>query len=155
MTAERSEPARVPPSARVVRVPLAMDKSPSTVLRAAGRDARPFALFGSWSGASALVGSEPLLVVEDAADPFAVFDRQPEITATIPGATGGGWVGYLGYGLGRVAERPRPPPHHSRCDWGRLGRVPGVRPGTPGRAAPAPATPSCAVAELDTRLLRP
>ena len=87
-----------------------MDKSPSTVLRAAGRDARPFALFGSWSGASALVGSDPLLVVEDAADPFAVFDRQPEITTTIPGATGGGWVGYLGYGLGRLVERLPPPP---------------------------------------------
>ena len=64
MTAERSESARVPPSARVVRVPLAMDKSPSAVLRAAGRDARPFALVGSWSGGRALVGSDPLVVVE-------------------------------------------------------------------------------------------
>ena len=87
-----------------------MHKSPSAVLRAAGRDARPFALVGSWSGGRALVGSDPLLVVEDADDPFAVLDRQPEITAALPGATGGGWVGYLGYELGRLVERLPPPP---------------------------------------------
>ena len=111
MGAERSETARVPPSARVVRVPLATGKSPSAVLRAAGGDPRPFALFGSWSGGRALVGSDPILVVEDAHDPFALLDVQPEIAAVMPGATGGGWVGYLGYGLGRLVERlpPQPP----------------------------------------------
>jgi len=121
MTAERSESARVPPSARVVRVPLAMHKSPSAVLRAAGRDARPFALVGSWSGGRALVGSDPLLVVEDADDPFAVLDRQPEITATLPGATGGGWVGYLGYGLGQLVERLPPPRRPVRLPGSILG----------------------------------
>ena len=109
MKAERSEPGRVPSSARLVRVPLAMDKSPSAVLRAARGDARPFALFGSWSKARALVGSEPLLVVEGADDPFAVLDCQPEVVG-MPGVTGGGWVGYLGYTLGRRLERlPAPP----------------------------------------------
>ncbi|MGA3351956.1 MAG: aminodeoxychorismate synthase component I [Acidimicrobiales bacterium] len=92
-----------------------MDKSPSAVLRSAAGDARPFALVGAWSGGHALVGSEPLLVAEDADDPFAVLDEQPAITATVPGATGGGWVGYLGYGLARLVERlpaspPRPVP---------------------------------------------
>jgi para-aminobenzoate synthetase/4-amino-4-deoxychorismate lyase len=88
-----------------------MDKSPSDVLRAAGRDAHPFALFGAWSHASALVGSDPLVVSVEAGDPFSLLDSQPEITATLPGATGGGWVGYLGYGLGRLVERlPDPPP---------------------------------------------
>ena len=39
-----------------------------------------------------------------------LLDDQPAITATVPGATGGGWVGYLGYGLGRLVERlPAPP----------------------------------------------
>ena len=88
-----------------------MDKSPSDVLRAAGRDAHPFALFGAWSHASALVGSDPLVVSVEAGDPFSLLDEQPEITATVTGATGGGWVGYLGYGLGRLVERlPDPPP---------------------------------------------
>ena len=88
-----------------------MEKSPSAVLRTARGDARPFALFGSWSGGRALVGSEPLLVVEDAADPFALFDLQPKVTTNVPGAIGGGWVGYLGYDLGRLIEKlPSPPP---------------------------------------------
>ena len=93
-----------------------MDKSPSAVLRSARGDARPFALFGDWSNGRALIGSEPVVVVEDPVDPFSVLDEQPEIdeqpAITVPstGATGGGWVGYLGYGLGRLVERlPAPP----------------------------------------------
>jgi para-aminobenzoate synthetase/4-amino-4-deoxychorismate lyase len=92
-----------------------MDKSPSAVLRAARSDPRPFALFGAWSDGRALVGSDPLVVVEDTDDPFSVLDEQPEITHAVTGVTGGGWVGYLGYGLGRLVERlpaqpPRPVP---------------------------------------------
>jgi para-aminobenzoate synthetase/4-amino-4-deoxychorismate lyase len=111
MTAERSKPARVPLSAHAVRVPLTMDKRPSEVLRIAARDARPFALVGAWSAGRALIGSDPLLVVEDAEDPFALLDDQPEITGAVEGETGGGWVGYLGYDLGHLVERlpPRPP----------------------------------------------
>ncbi|MGA2528161.1 MAG: aminodeoxychorismate synthase component I [Acidimicrobiales bacterium] len=110
MTAERSDPARVPFSARAVRVPLDMDKTPSALLRAAGRDARPFALVGSWAGGRALIGSDPLVVVEGSQDPFAVLDEQPMIKKAPPGVTGGGWVGYLGYDLGRMIERlPAPP----------------------------------------------
>ncbi|MGO9964741.1 MAG: aminodeoxychorismate synthase component I [Acidimicrobiales bacterium] len=87
-----------------------MDRSPTAVLRAVRGDARPFALFGSWSGGCALIGSDPLVVVEDADDPFAVVDLQPEIATAVPGTTGGGWVGYLGYALGGLVERlPSPP----------------------------------------------
>ena len=56
------------------------------------------------------MGSDPLVVVDDADDPFAVLDDQPEVTGSPEGATGGGWVGYLGYGLGRLVERLPPPP---------------------------------------------
>ena len=110
MTAERSQVARVPPLAQVVRVRLDMEKSPDAVLRAAGRDDSPFALVGAWSGARAIIGSDPLVVAEDAEDPFALLDEQPETIGSIPGAIGGGWVGYLGYGLGRLIERLPPPP---------------------------------------------
>ena len=101
---------RVPPSVRVVRAPLALRASPNEVLRAASAEARPFALVGAWAGGGALVGSDPLVVLEDADDPFAVFDNQPEVTRGSPERTGGGWVGYLGYGLGSLVERlPSPP----------------------------------------------
>jgi para-aminobenzoate synthetase/4-amino-4-deoxychorismate lyase len=82
-----------------------MTKSPEAVLRAAAGDDAPFALVGAWGGRRALVGSDPLLVVEDSEDPFALVDEQPEITCDVPGATGGGWVGYLGYGLGGLIEK--------------------------------------------------
>ena len=111
-TVERrlSRASAVPRSARVVRVPLALKATPTAVLRAAGSEVQPFALVGAWSGGGALVGSDPLVVVEDADDPFAVLDDQPEITGSAEGATGGGWVGYLGYGLGRLVERLADPP---------------------------------------------
>ena len=111
MTAERSHPAQVPFSALAVRVPLNMDKPPSAVLRAAGRDARPFGLVGGWAGGQALIGSDPLVVVERSQDPFAVLDHQPMVKTSLPGITGGGWVGYLGYDLGRMIERLPVPPH--------------------------------------------
>jgi para-aminobenzoate synthetase/4-amino-4-deoxychorismate lyase len=111
MTPERSYTARVPSSARLVRVPLEMDLSPAAVLRAAGADPAPFALFGAWADGRALVGSDPVEVVKGAADPFSLLDEQPSVSETVPGAVGGGWVGYLGYGLGRLIERlPVPPP---------------------------------------------
>ena len=87
-----------------------MTKGADSVLREAARDSAPFALVGAWGGGRALVGSDPLLVVENCADPFALLDEQPEITGALPGATGGGWVGYLGYGLGGLIEHlPSPP----------------------------------------------
>jgi para-aminobenzoate synthetase/4-amino-4-deoxychorismate lyase len=111
MAAERSYPAGIPFSATVRRFPLAMDKTPSEVLRAASLDERPFALLGAWADGRALVGSDPVFAVEGAEDPFALLDLQPAVTATEPAAVGGGWVGYLGYGLARLIERlPVPPP---------------------------------------------
>jgi para-aminobenzoate synthetase/4-amino-4-deoxychorismate lyase len=91
--------------------PLEMDKSLAAVLRAAGTDAGPFALFGAWANGRALVGSDPLVVKEGSEDPFCLLDEQPAVTGAVPGAVGGGWVGYLGYGLSRLVERLPEPPH--------------------------------------------
>ena len=74
-------------------------------------DVRPFTLTGAWAGGGALVGSEPLVVADPADDPFALLDVQPELEAAgEPGAIGGGWFGYLGYGLGARLEPVPPPP---------------------------------------------
>jgi para-aminobenzoate synthetase/4-amino-4-deoxychorismate lyase len=75
-------------------------------------DRRPFALVGRWAGAAAVAGSEPLRVVDPAAeDPFAVLDEQPVLDGEVPeGFVGGGWFGALGYGLGRRLEALGPPP---------------------------------------------
>lgn len=82
--------------------------APADALRFAGLDPGPFALSGSWSAGAAVVGSAPLIVARDPADPFALIERQPEITSG-EGTVGGGWVGYLGYGLGRLIEKLPPP----------------------------------------------
>lgn len=88
-----------------------MEKTPSAVLRAAALDDRPFALIGAWAGGRTIIGSNPLVAVEGAADPFSVLESHPVVATSEPAAIGGGWVGYLGYGLGRLVERlPAPPP---------------------------------------------
>ena len=78
-------------------------------------DKRPFTLTGAWAGGAALVGSEPLVVADQTDDPFGVLDRQPTVERgddgggeEAPGAVGGGWFGFLGYGLGARLE-PVPP----------------------------------------------
>ncbi len=84
-------------------------------------DERPFALVGEWLGTEAVLGSEPVRVARPDADPFALLDGLPEIAtgagegARMPGGgeeavVGGGWVGWLGYGLGARVERLPPPP---------------------------------------------
>ena len=88
-----------------IRVPLELDLSFADVLRAVRDDARPFALVGEWAGSRAIVGSDPVRVVEG-----------PEVLGVLDGTGGsgegvcGGWFGYLGYGLGAAIERLPPPP---------------------------------------------
>jgi len=91
----------VPP----VRVPLELDRSFADVLRAVRDDVRPFALVGDWAGSRAIVGSEPVRVVEGAAA-LAVLDGD----GGIGDGVGGGWFGHLGYGLAAAIERLPPPP---------------------------------------------
>ncbi|ADB49602.1 bifunctional chorismate-binding protein/class IV aminotransferase [Conexibacter woesei] len=104
---------------RLLRVPLPVDCSPEAALRALGGDAWPFALTGRWAGGGAIVGSEPLHVAEPGEDPFALLDALPDVApadgagkdaAGAADAVGGGWFGWLGYGLGARVERLPPPP---------------------------------------------
>ena len=72
-------------------------------------DAHPFALSGEWLGGLTLLGSHPLKVADADRDPFAAIDDQPAFNAG-EAVVGGGWVGWLGYGLGSLVERLPPSP---------------------------------------------
>jgi para-aminobenzoate synthetase/4-amino-4-deoxychorismate lyase len=95
-------------AARLVRVPLGGELAPAEGPLLVRDDDRPFALTGDWAGGGALVGSEPVLVASEDADPFALLDQQPELETDTSDAVGGGWFGYLGYSLGATLE-PVPP----------------------------------------------
>jgi para-aminobenzoate synthetase/4-amino-4-deoxychorismate lyase len=73
-------------------------------------DRQPFTLVGDWAGGGgAIVGSEPVLAASEG-DPFALLDDQPAVDGIEPDAVGGGWFGWLGYGLGGLVERVPPSP---------------------------------------------
>ncbi len=73
-------------------------------------DAGPFALVGAWLGLGAVLGSEPLRVAPADCDPFELLDELPDVDRGDAVVVGGGWVGWLGYGLGARIERLPPPP---------------------------------------------
>jgi para-aminobenzoate synthetase / 4-amino-4-deoxychorismate lyase len=91
-------------------VPLRSTLAPEEAVLWLRGDERPFALAGDWLGAKAVLGSEPVRVASPEEDPFSLLDSRDEVG---PGeaTVGGGWVGWLGYGLGtRVEELPPSPP---------------------------------------------
>lgn len=91
--------------ARAVRIALDCALPPERVLLALRGEPWPFALTGRWAGGGAIVGAAPREVVEDGG--FDVLDRVPP--ARGEAVVGGGWFGWLGYGLGaRVRQPPRP-----------------------------------------------
>jgi para-aminobenzoate synthetase/4-amino-4-deoxychorismate lyase len=97
--------------ARVIRVPLPCAPSVPDALRCLRGDRDPFALIGRWAGGGAILGSEPIDSLAEDADPFAALDAQPRLRSRRPGAFGGGWIGFLGLGLGsRVEDLPPAPP---------------------------------------------
>jgi para-aminobenzoate synthetase / 4-amino-4-deoxychorismate lyase len=99
----------VPGSARLVTVPLEGELGAAESALIVRGDARPFALAGSWAGGGAIVGSEPLCSGRPGDDPFELVTRQPDMSGAAGGeAVGGGWFGWLGYGLGARLE-PVPP----------------------------------------------
>jgi para-aminobenzoate synthetase/4-amino-4-deoxychorismate lyase len=92
-----------------VRLPLRSALTPERAVLWLRGDARPFALVGEWLGCAAVLGSEPVRVAAAGCDPFGLLDEAQEITSG-EAVVGGGWVGWLGYGLGARIERLPPPP---------------------------------------------
>ena len=103
---------------RPFRVPLESDLAPEEAVSWLRGEERPFALVGEWLGGVTVFGSHPARVADPGEDAFAVIECQPELERLpppLPGATdgavvGGGWVGWLGYGLGSLIEQLPPSP---------------------------------------------
>ncbi len=92
------------------RVPLRSELSPEEAILWLRGDRGPFALIGDWLGGMTILGSEPLRVLGDDQDPFAVLGSQSAPRTADDVAVGGGWIGWLGYQLGARIERLPPPP---------------------------------------------
>ncbi len=92
-----------------MRVRLDWTLPPELVLLALRHEPWPFALTGRWAGGGAIVGCSPRMLLGADEDPFARLEDLPE--ARGDAEVGGGWFGWLGYGLGARVERlpPRPP----------------------------------------------
>lgn len=101
------------PASRPERTELDWSLAPDQAALLVREDDRPFALIGEWAGGGALIGSEPVRVAAPGEDPLALMDDQPVLGPTggdKAAAVGGGWFGYLGYGVGRRVEALQPAP---------------------------------------------
>jgi para-aminobenzoate synthetase component I len=102
--------------------PLIGTASPEHVLRRLADRARrrglapPAALTGDWFGGSAVLAPSVRIRPTSAAQAFSTLDELPPMPPT-PGAVGGGWIGFLGYGLTDPGRHPtsRRLPHAA---WG-------------------------------------
>ena len=108
----------------LIVLPLGVPATVADVLRAVRDDDRPFVLTGEWAGSRAIVGSEPRAVVEGA-HVLEVLDGGSRDGTSV----GGGWFGYLGFGLGRSIEllphappRPMPLPEASMAYYDHVFR---------------------------------
>ena len=95
------------PPSTLARVELRTDRSPEEVLRCLACDRMPFALIGRWAGGGAILGSEPVRVVEGVAVTEVLGAERVDAPE---GFVGGGWVGYFGFGLAAHFERLPPSP---------------------------------------------
>ncbi|MGN6869728.1 MAG: bifunctional anthranilate synthase component I family protein/class IV aminotransferase [Solirubrobacteraceae bacterium] len=103
---------------RPFRVQLESELSPAEAVGWLRGEERPFALIGEWLGGLAVLGSAPVRVAAADEDPFSVIDSAGSLD-TGEVRVGGGWVGWLGYGLGARIERlpPSPPAPIPRPDF--------------------------------------
>jgi para-aminobenzoate synthetase/4-amino-4-deoxychorismate lyase len=103
------------------REELESELSPAEAVGWLRGEERPFALIGEWLGGLTVLGSAPARVAGSGEDPFAVIDSGAPVLAGDDAAVrvGGGWVGWLGYGLGARIERlpPSPPAPIPRPDF--------------------------------------
>jgi para-aminobenzoate synthetase / 4-amino-4-deoxychorismate lyase len=116
---------RAAPTWTVTCEPLDWDLSAADVLRMLRADAHPAALLGTWAGGSDIVLAEPRYIRTDPDSVLAALDeRWPDPGAGGADATvfGGGWVGYLGFGLGgRFLPVPPAPGEPARLPPAWLG----------------------------------
>ncbi len=94
-------------SAELWRVRLPWSCGPELVLAALQEEHCLCCLTGVWAGGGTIIASEPVRIAESDADPFALLDDLPPVTATAAqaaGAVGGGWFGWLGYRLAAQVE---------------------------------------------------
>jgi para-aminobenzoate synthetase/4-amino-4-deoxychorismate lyase len=105
--------------------PLDWDLSAADVLRLLRADAHPAALLGTWAGGSDIVVAEPRAVRCDPESVRAVLDEGWPAQAAAgadPAGFAGGWVGYLGFGLGaRILPVPPAPGDARRLPLAWLG----------------------------------
>jgi para-aminobenzoate synthetase / 4-amino-4-deoxychorismate lyase len=98
---------------RLIRQPLDWDMAAVDALRLVRGDAHPAALMGAWAGGSDVVCSEPATVCCDPELPWdALGSAWPPAEPAGAGGPvfGGGWIGYLGFGLsGQVLPVPPAP----------------------------------------------
>jgi para-aminobenzoate synthetase/4-amino-4-deoxychorismate lyase len=94
---------------RPLRVALESDLTPAEAVGWLAGEERPFALVGEWLGGLTVLGCAPARVARADEDPFALVASQPEL-ADGEALVGGGWVGWLGYGLGAMIELLPPSP---------------------------------------------
>jgi para-aminobenzoate synthetase/4-amino-4-deoxychorismate lyase len=98
----------------IVRERLEGDGDPLVVARWLRGEDRPVALSGRWLDGGTVLTSHPARVAIASEDPFELFAELPAASApgadADAGAIGGGWFGWLGYGLGRSIERLPPAP---------------------------------------------
>ena len=101
--------------------------SPADVLRLVRDDPHPVALFGAWAGGSDIVAAGPVRVCGAPGSVAEVLDaplRGP-LPGPLPGpmpsgaAFGGGWIGYLGFGLAGqfLPAPPAPGPPRQLPAW--------------------------------------
>jgi len=98
---------------RTYRVALESDLAPADALGWLRGEDRPFALSGEWLlGDVTMLGSAPARMAAAGDDPFAVLGSasRTELSGGDDVLVGGGWVGWLGYGLGAHVEALPPSP---------------------------------------------